>query len=149
LGHIVGKASVRVDPKKIEVMQDWPHPKTIKILRGFLFLIGYYRKFVQNYGKITAPLTVVLKKNYFTWTLTIDHAFQELKAVMCTTPVLALPSFTKTSFLESDASGRGIGAVLMQEGIHLSFTNKQLLDHHLGQSIYEKEMLSILHGVDL
>jgi hypothetical protein len=70
LGHLVGKADVRVDPKKIEAMQDWPHPKTRKILRGFLGLTGYYRKFLKNYGKIVAPLTALLKKDSFTWTPT-------------------------------------------------------------------------------
>jgi hypothetical protein len=64
----VGKDGVRVDPKNIEAMQDWPHPKTLKSLRGFLGLTGYYRKFVKNYGKIAAPLMALLKKNSFTWT---------------------------------------------------------------------------------
>jgi hypothetical protein len=72
LGHIVGKVDVRVDPKKIEAMQDWPRPKTIKSLRGFLGLIGYYLKFVQNYGKILAPVTALLKNNSFTWTPAAD-----------------------------------------------------------------------------
>jgi len=114
LGHIVGKVGVWVDPKNIEAMQDWPRPKTIKILRGFLGLIGYHRKFVLNYGKIVAPLTSLLKNNYFTWTLIVDQYFQALKVAMCTTPVLALPNFTKTSILDCDASGRGIGVVLMK-----------------------------------
>jgi hypothetical protein len=90
LGHVVGKDGVRVDPKKIESMQDWPHPKTLKILRGFMGLTGYYHKFVKNYAKIAAPLTALLKKNSFTWTLAIAQAFQTLNMAMCTTPVLDL-----------------------------------------------------------
>jgi hypothetical protein len=62
LGHIVGKNDVRVDPKNIEAMKEWPHPKTLKRLRGFLNLTGYYHKFVKNYGKIVTPLTALLKK---------------------------------------------------------------------------------------
>jgi hypothetical protein len=75
LGHLVGKVSVMVDPKKIEAMQDWPHPKTLKILSGFLGLTGYYRKFVKNYGKIVLPLIALLKNNSFPWIPTIAQAF--------------------------------------------------------------------------
>jgi hypothetical protein len=113
LGHIVGKAGVRVDPKKIEAMQDWTHPKTIKSLCGFLGLTDYYHKFVHNYGKILAPLTDLLKNNSFTWNLATDKDFQDLKATMCTTPVVALPDFTKSFVFECDALGRGIIVVLM------------------------------------
>jgi hypothetical protein len=76
LGHLVGKASVRVDPKKIEAMQDWPHPKNLKRLCGFMGLTSYYRKFVNSYGKIVAPLTTLLKNNSFTWNPTVAHDFQ-------------------------------------------------------------------------
>jgi hypothetical protein len=103
-----------VDPKKIEAMQDWTRPKTIKSLCGFLGLTNYYRNFVQNYGKIAVPLIDLLKNNSFTWTLAMDQDFQALKEVMCTTLVLALPDFTTTFVLECDASGRGNGVVLIQ-----------------------------------
>jgi hypothetical protein len=114
LGHLVGNVAVRVDSKKIEAMKDWTHSKTLKSLRGFPGLTGYYRKFVKNYGKIVAPLTELLKKNSFTWTPATTQSFQTLKMAMCTTPVLALPDFTMTFVLECDASGKGIGVVLMQ-----------------------------------
>ena len=92
LHHLVVKDGVRVDLKKIEAMQDWLHPKTLKILRGFLGLTGYYRKFVKNYGKIATPLIALLKKNSFTWTPATAQDFQTLKTTMCTTRVLALPT---------------------------------------------------------
>jgi hypothetical protein len=75
----VGKDGVRVDPKKIESMQDWPHPKTLKRLRRFLGLRGYYRKFVKNYGKIAAPLTTLLKKNSFNWTPAAGSSFSNFE----------------------------------------------------------------------
>jgi hypothetical protein len=134
----VGKDGVRVDPKKIEAMQDWPHPKTFRSLRGFLGLIGYYHKFVKKYENIAAPLTTLLKKNSFTWTPAAAQAFQTFKTTMCTTPVLALPDFKKTFVLECDTSGKGIGVVLMKEGRPLAFTNKQLFEKNLGKPIYEK-----------
>jgi hypothetical protein len=116
LGHIVSKDGVWVDPKKIEAMHHWPRLKTLKSLCGFLGLTGYYRKFVQNYGKIAAPLTALLKKNAFTWTPTVDHSFQSFKDSMCSTPIPTLPDFTKTFVLECDASEKGIVAILMQDG---------------------------------
>jgi hypothetical protein len=115
-----------VDPKKIEAMMDWHHPETLKILCGFLGLIGYYRKFVRNYGKIATPLTVLLKNNAFIWTPTTDQSFQVLKEDLYTTPILALPDFTKIFFLECDVSGKGIGADLMQYGRLLASTSKQI-----------------------
>jgi hypothetical protein len=147
LGHLVGKDGIRVDPENIEAIKDWPHPKTLKILHGFLRLIGYYRMFVKNYGKIETLLTALLKKNSFTWTPTATQAFQTLKMAMCTTIILALLDFTKTFVLECDASGKGIGVVLMQEGQPLAFTGKQIFERNLGKSIYKKEMLAILHVV--
>jgi hypothetical protein len=104
-------------------------------MHGFLGLTGYYRKFVQNYGKIADPLTTLLKNNSFSWTPTTNQSLQALKDTICTTPIWALPDFTKTFVLECDASGRGIRVVLMQNGCPLDFTNKQLSERHLGQYI--------------
>jgi hypothetical protein len=149
LGHIVGKDRVQVDPKKIEAMQDWPHPKNIKIFHGFSCLMRYYHNFVQNYGKIATPLTTLLKKNYFTWTPIVDQSFHTFKEAMCMTSILALTDFTNTFVLECDASRKGIGVVLMQYSRPLAFTSKQISQRRLGQSIYEKEMLVVLHVVYL
>jgi hypothetical protein len=118
-------------------------------LCGFLGLTRYYSKFVKNYGNIATPLIALLKKNSLTWTPSAAQYLQTLKMAMCTTLVLSLPDFTKTFVLECDALGKGIGVVLMQEGRPLAFTSKQLSKRNLGKSIYEKEMLVILHVVDL
>jgi hypothetical protein len=149
LGHLVGKTDVKVDPKNIEAMQDWPHPKNLKILQLFLCLTGYYHKFVKNYGNISAPLNALLKNNSFTWTPIVSQDFQTLKMAMCTTLVLSLPNFKKTFFLECDSFGKEISVFLMKEAQPLAFTSKQIYERNLGKSVYEKEMLSILHVVDL
>ena len=90
-------------------MIDWPIPKTLKNLRGFLVLIGYYRKFVWNYGRIEAPLTSLLKKDTFSWTPKEAKSFQQLKEAICKAHVLETPYFKKTFIVECDASGNGIG----------------------------------------
>ena len=114
LGHIVSHEGVKADPNKIKFVKEWSIPTTLRHLRGFLGLIGYYRKFVKNYGRIAAPLTTLLKKDAFSWTPEATKAFEHLKEAMCQAPVLATPNFTKTFIVECDALGNGINVVLMQ-----------------------------------
>jgi hypothetical protein len=147
LGHIVSHEGVKVDPNKIKAMMDWSIPKTLKNLRGFLGLTGYYRKFVQNYGRIAAPLTTLTKKDVFSWTPEATKYFEQLKEVMCKAPILTTPDFTKTFIVECDASGNGIGVVLMQEGRPLAFESRPLKGRDLHKPIYEKEMMAILHAL--
>jgi hypothetical protein len=144
LGHIVSHEGVKVDPNKIKAMMDWPIPKTLKNLRGFLGLTGYYRKFLRNYGRIETPLTTLTKKDGFSWTPEATKAFEQLKEVMCKALVFTTPDFTKTFIVECDASRNGIGVVLMQEGRPMDFESRPLKGNDLHKPIYEKEMMAMV-----
>ena len=147
LGHIVSSEGVKIDPKKVLAMQQWPTPTYVKALRGFLGLTGYYKKFIKNYGLIFAPLTNLLKKDSFKWTVEADFAFQHLKAAVMSPPILALPDFSKPFVIECDSSSVGIGTVLMQGQRPIAFHSQALKGKSLHLSTYEKEFLALITAI--
>lgn len=147
LGHIVSRDVVEADASKNQAIVDWPVPTTVKSLRGFLGLTGYYRKFVPGYGKICQPLYLLTKTDGFQWSPKADEAFQTLKSATSSPQVLALPNFALSFELECDASSNGIRAVFQQQGRPIAFTSQALGPKNQALSTYERELIVIVHAV--
>jgi hypothetical protein len=147
LGHLISNHGVWADPSKLSAMLQWPLPHSIKSVRGRLGLTGYYRKFIYDYGIITAPLTALLKKNAFHWTSSATTTFLNLKEVVTSPHVLHLLDFSKNFTIEYDACGTSLGAVVMQEGCPIAFLSPALKGQDLFLSTYEKELLSLVTTV--
>ena len=127
LGHLVTSQGVATKPSKIQAVAQWPTPSTIKQLRGFLGLTGYYRRFNKQYGMISHPLTQLLKKGVsFQWTQQCQEAFDLLKQALVQAPLLTVPNFSKQFVVETDASDCGLGAVLMRDNHPISYLSKAL-----------------------
>ncbi|XP_042039612.1 uncharacterized protein LOC121785291 [Salvia splendens] len=125
LGHLISKGLLKADQSKIVAMTAWPTPKSVKQLRGFLGLTGYYRRFIAGYAMITAPLTELLKKVSFHWSTEAEESFGNLKTAMTSAPVLQLPDFDRQFCIETDASDLGIGAVLLQDSHPIAFFQQE------------------------
>ena len=147
LGHVVSDGCLKVDPEKVQAMISWPKPKTLKQLRGFLGLTGYYRRFVKHYAFIAAPLTNMLRTDGFKWSPESDVAFESLKTAMTTVPVLRLPNFSETFIIETDASNIGIGAVLMQSQHPIAYFSKKLGARKQAESAYHRELHALVEAV--
>ncbi|CAJ2652361.1 unnamed protein product [Trifolium pratense] len=147
LGHLINGTGVAVDPNKVVSVTNWPIPKNVKGVRGFLGLTGYYRKFIRNYGKIAKPLTELTKKDAFVWSDEAYKAFESLKKSLTTAPVLALPDFSKEFIIECDASGGGIGAILMRSKRPIAYFSKALGVRNLAKSAYEKELMAVVLAI--
>jgi hypothetical protein len=145
LGHIIGEKGVQVHQEKIRAILDWPTPKNLTKLKGFFGLCSYYRQFVRGFSQLGAPLTDLTKKGVFHCTDESQQTFEKMKEVMSTCHALALLDFSPSFFLECDASGVGIGAILMQGGHPIVFKSGKINKSERLYLIYDKDMLAIMH----
>ena len=115
LGHVISKAGVATDPKKVDVIKQWVEPTSVREVRSFIGLCSYYRRFVKDFGKIAKPLHKLTKKDArFKWAGDCQSAFDQLKSILINAPILAFPDFSTPFILDTDASDMTIGAVLSQ-----------------------------------
>lgn len=142
-----GLEGVSPDLSKVQAIHEWPVPKSLTALRGFLGLTSYYRRFVRPYATLAGPLTDLLKKGQFHWSSEADKAFAALKETMTSMPVLQLPNFTIPFNIETGASGIAVGAVLLQHGHPLAFFSNKMSPQMQAASTYVREMFAITESV--
>ncbi|CAB0039129.1 unnamed protein product [Trichogramma brassicae] len=152
LGVIVDKNGFRPDPDKIAPVTEMTAPKTLKQLRRFLGMASWYRKFLENFATIADPLNRLLKKNTkYIWGEEQQAAFERIKALIASAPMLSRPSFEHEFVVQTDASDSGLGAVLTQtidgEEKVLCFASRTLNKAERNYSVTERECLAVLWAI--
>ncbi|KAL0541789.1 hypothetical protein IC582_021849 [Cucumis melo] len=132
LGHVVSKAGVSVDPAKIEAVT------------------GYYRRFVENFSRIATPLTQLTRKGVpFVWSKACEDSFQNLKQKLVTAPVLTVPDGSGSFVIYSDASKKGLGCVLMQQGKVVAYASRQLKSHEQNYPTHDLELAAVVFALKI
>ena len=153
LGHHVGSRGLRVMEDKIEAVRDWPVPKSMRELRAFLGLAGYYRRFVKGYSKISLPMSDLVRNTpvgRFTdeWGIKQQQSFDQLKQSLQSTPILMLPDPNLPFVINCDASGYAVGAVLQQDqgdGLKpIAYMSRKMNAAETRYPVHEQELLAII-----
>ena len=153
LGHVISKHGVKVDSKKTSVVTTYPVPKDPSEVRAFLGICNYYRRFVQGYANIAAPLNRLLQKDVpFVWNAGCDEAFRKLKQALVSPPILGYPNFDREFILATDASGHAISYILSQRDdtgkeIVIQYGGRALTKAEQKWSITEREGLAVVQGI--
>ncbi|WVZ97761.1 hypothetical protein U9M48_043274 [Paspalum notatum var. saurae] len=146
--HVLSPDGIEVDPRKVQEVLDWKVPETVIEVGSFLGLAGYYRRFIKDFSRISKPMTKLLQKNAkFAWGSKCDQAFQTLKNLLTTASVLIQPNITKPFDIYCDASGIGIGCVLMQEGRVIAYASRQLEKHEEHYPTHDLELAAVVHAL--
>lgn len=155
LGYHLGSGVLRPQVEKVEAIMQCTPPATKKQVRSFLGLIGWYRRFIPDFSTKAAVLTELTKKaspNKVRWTPTCEEAFNHLKQALCQDPVLQSPDFDQPFVLQTDASGVGLGAALLQgepENLRpVLYISRKLFPREVNYSTIEKECLAIKWALD-
>lgn len=149
LGHIVGRNGIRMMQDKVQAVNEWPTPTRVTDIRAFLGTAGYYRKFIKDFSKISAPLSELTKDGVpFDWGTEQQSSFVALKKAISAGPVLILPDPKLPFVVHTDASGFAVGAVLQQDqgnGLQpIAFLSKKMLPAETRYPVHEQELLAII-----
>ncbi|KAL6459687.1 hypothetical protein MHYP_G00314460 [Metynnis hypsauchen] len=152
LGHVVSGASVETDPKKTEAVRDWPTPRNAKMVRSFVGLASYYRRFIRGFADVAAPLHNLTRPNVkFCWSEEAERAFEELKGRLCNAPILAFPKMSERFIVDTDASDRGLGAVLsqVQDGSEhvIAYYSRRLDKAERNYCVTRRELLAVVESL--
>ncbi|XP_052728435.1 uncharacterized protein LOC128195239 [Vigna angularis] len=126
-GHVVSVGGISVDPAKVRAVLDWESPRSVTEVRSFVGLAGYYRRFIEGFARIVAPLTQLTRKDRpFAWTDLCEERFQELKVKLTSAPVLIIPDTSKPFEVYCDASHQGLGFFSDHKSLKYLFDQKEL-----------------------
>ncbi|KAJ4957631.1 hypothetical protein NE237_024742 [Protea cynaroides] len=150
LGHVVSAEGIKVDPSKIEAIVKWEAPKSVAEIRSFMGLAGYCRRFVEDYSRIAVPLTSLTKNGgKFVWMDKCEKSFQTLKTRLISALILTIPVPGQPFTLYTDASGLGLGCVLMQGEQVIAYALRQLKTHEKNYPTHDLELAAVVHAVKI
>ena len=139
-----------MDPAKVKTVKEWPQPTTIFEVRSFLGLAGYYRKFIEKFSSIAAPLMQLTRKEVkFVWSEHCEESLQELKSRLTTTPILGILEGSERYKVYTNASGIGLGCMLMQHGKVILYGSQQLRPQEKKYPLHDLELAAVIHALKL
>jgi hypothetical protein len=150
LGHTISQAGIAVDPDKVQEVMNWKPPTTVRQIRSFLGLPGYYRRFIPDFSRIVKPITELLKKEAkFVWGQKCEDAFHALRQHLTTASVLAQPDSSKPFNVYCDASGTGLGCVLIQDNRVIAYASRGLRPHEQNYPTHDLELAAVVHALKM
>jgi hypothetical protein len=148
IGQVISNEGIVVDLAKVEDIMEWPAPTNVLEVHSFMGLAGYYRRFIERISKIANPITKLQKKNKkFVWTKKCAEAFQRLKELLTSAPILKVPNMDADFLICMDASKEGLGIVLMQDEQVIAYISRKLRRHEENCVMYDLELLAIVYAL--
>ena len=148
LGHVVLASGVSLDTEKVEAVMSWERPKSVFEIRSFLGLAGYYKRFIEDFSLLVAPITRLTRKEVkFEWIDLCEKAFQELKRRLTSALILIVPERGMRYTMYCDASKDELGCVLMQSGRVVGYGSRQLKNHEQSYPTHDMELAAIVFAL--